>query len=259
MKINSGLIILFCFLPAWLFSQPSKPSAQAQQGVAVIELFTSQGDINSPAADKILSEIIADAEKNNKEIYCLSMHVDFWNRYGWMDPFSNLKYTRRLTNYTSVLEMKETYTPLMLLNGRTVLPVSDKNKVMENIESALLKNALYKPDFSYTIFNDTLDVSYNIGGTVTPGKSGSNKYVNVAVVEKGLSTAVTKGDNNGKTLKNDNVTRLFYTTDLKTAKGLIRIPLKAMKPGVNKKLILFVQEKSTKKVLGAASVPFQTR
>lgn len=245
--------LVFCF-PA--FAQNLKPAPAAYPGVAVIELFTSQGDINSPAADKLLSEIIADAEKNNQQVFCLSMHVDFWNRYGWKDPFSSFKFTNRLTNYTSVLGQKETYTPFMLMNGRTVLPVESKEKVLDLIKTSLATSVPMLPEFTFQIFDDTLDISYEVKSAVITGKSGSDKYINVAIVEKGLSTKVGKGDNEGKTLRNDNVTRLFYSADLKTQKGLLRVPLKKLSPGLNKSIIIFIQEKSNRKVLGAASLLF---
>ncbi len=252
-------ILIFCCLPLWLIAQQSKPVKTTYPGIVVIELFTSQGDINSPAADQVLSDIIADYDKKNKNVYCLSMHVDFWNRYGWMDPYSNLKYTRRLTNYTSILGMKETYTPFMILNGRTVLPISDKKKIMENIATGLSINALVKPDFTFSVFDDTLDISYDLAATLPANKSGSDKYINIAIVEKGLATIVTKGDNQGKILKNDNVTRLFFTTDLKTSKGLIRMPLRSVKPDLNKSIILYIQEKSTKKIIGASASVFTVK
>lgn len=252
------LLFFFLLFPLPVFSQNAKEATPSPSypGVAVVELFTSQGDINCPPADQLLSEIILDAEKNNKPVYCLSMHVDFWNRYGWKDPFSSLKYTNRLTNYTSVLGMKETYTPLMIVNGRTTLDGADRKKAFDVIAAELSKKAALQPEFTYQIFDDTLDITYNINAALVPGKAGSDKYVNVAIVEKSLSTKVTKGDNAGKTLKNDNVTRLFYTTDLKTAKGLLRIPIKSIKPGANKTIILFVQDKGTRKVLGAIEKGF---
>jgi len=249
-------IILLIFLSATLHSDSFCQVSQHSDGVVVIELFTSQGDINCPPADKLLSEIILNAEKNNKPVYCMSMHVDFWNRFGWADPFSSLKYTKRLQNYTSVLGMKETYTPFMLINGRTVVEVSDSKKANDIINKELNAPAKLHPDFKWEVFDDTLDITYNINSEITSGKSGSDKYINVAIVEKGLKTKVEKGDNAGKTLTNDNVTRLFHTTDLKTQKGLIRIPLKSQKPGESKNIILFIQEKSTKKVLGASMVKF---
>ncbi|MDQ3051811.1 MAG: DUF1223 domain-containing protein [Bacteroidota bacterium] len=249
-------LLLFLFLPLLATAQVNTASSSLYKGVAVIELFTSQGDINSPEADKLLSEIITDAEKNNKPVFCLSMHVDFWNRYGWKDPFSSFRFTNRLTNYTSVLGQKETYTPFMLLNGRQVLPVNEPQKVFDLIKAGLTTPAVMIPEFTFQIFNDTLDIMYDVQAPAITGKSGSDRYINVAVVEKSLSTKVEKGDNEGKTLRNDNVTRLFYTTDLKTQKGLLRVPLKKLSPGLNKSIIIFIQEKSNRKVLGASSQLF---
>ncbi len=256
MCIKNLLLFSFLLMYCQAFSQNQKASPAAYPGVAVIELFTSQGDINSPAADKLLSEIIADAEKNNQQVFCLSMHVDFWNRYGWKDPFSSFKFTNRLTNYTSVLGLKETYTPFMLLNGRTVLPVESKAKVFDMIKTSLATSVPMQPEFTFQIFDDTLDISYEVQSAVITGKSGSDKYINVAIVEKNLSTKVEKGDNEGKTLRNDNVTRLFYSSDLKTQKGLLRVPLKKISPGLNKSIIIYIQEKSDRKVLGATSMLF---
>src|SRR4030095_9947396 len=170
--MSSKLLILLLFTPIILFSQEAKPVQSNYPGVAVIELFTSQGDINSPPADLMLSEIISDAEKRNLPVYCMSMHVDFWNRYGWKDPFSAFKYTNRLTNYTSVLGMKETYTPFMILNGRTALPVTDRKKVFEIIAAELQKKSTVHPEFTYQVFDDTLDISYDMKNVITPGKSG---------------------------------------------------------------------------------------
>ncbi len=186
----------------------------------------------------------------------MSMHVDFWNRYGWKDPFSSLKYTKRLMNYTSVLGMKETYPPFMILNGRVVLPEKDGKKISGLIKNEVEKSSKYHPGFTYQVFDDTLDVSYKLNPSGT-GKNFSNLYVNIAIVEEGLVTEVTKGDNEGKTLKNDNVTRLFFIANVASEKGLIRVPLNKFKPGSNKTVILFVQDKKTHAVQGAAATPFR--
>ncbi|MFN5223944.1 MAG: DUF1223 domain-containing protein, partial [Bacteroidota bacterium] len=86
----------------------------SQNKFAVVDLFTSQGDINCPEADKLLSEL---NKQSADGVYCISLHVDFWNRFGWKDPFSSLKHTRRLTNYSSVAKERETYTPYFVVNG----------------------------------------------------------------------------------------------------------------------------------------------
>ncbi len=253
MRVISVTIFLIAFIINFVNAQDK---ASPNSGVVVVELFTSQGDINSPPADKLLSEVITDAEKNNKPVYCISMHVDFWNRFGWKDPFSSLMYTRRLTNYTSILKEKETFTPYIIINGTKSVAGTDRKKVLETIESELKKPASVIPEFTYTIFDDTLDITYDSHLKSVSGKSGNDKYIYVVVVEKGLSTKVTKGDNTGKTLVNDNVSRLFFSTDLKSSKGVVRVPLKKIKPGINKSIIFFIQEKSTRKILGASSRKF---
>jgi hypothetical protein len=225
-------------------------------GVAVIELFTSQGDINSPKADALLSNIISEASKNQSRVFCISMHVDFWNRFGWKDPFSSFRFTNRLKNYTSILGKKETYTPFMLLNGKTELPVNNPTAAKELIKNALNTAVLMEPEFTYQVFDDTLDISYDVKENISSNKEGSDKYLNVAIIESGLITDVTKGDNEGKQLHNDNVCRLFFSADLKLQKGVIRVPLKSVKPGNNKNIILYIQNKSDRKVVGASSAAF---
>jgi len=184
------------------------------------------------------------------------MHVDFWNRFGWTDPFSSLKYTNRLQNYSSAFGDKETYTPRFIINGKSTSDNPEHKKISENISKEISAKALMTPEFTYQIFDDTLDLTYNINYDLKQNKSGSTYYINFVVVEKNLDTKVTKGDNAGKTLRNDNVARFFYTKDLSTSKGILRIPFKKIKPGPNKSIIVFIQDKKNKSVVGASSIAF---
>lgn len=245
------LTVLFPFMGM------AQQGAKTVPGFAVVELFTSQGDINCPQADKILSDVIADAEKNNKPVYCISLHVDFWNRFGWKDPFSGLRYTRRLQNYSSAFADKETYTPRFIINGKPVPDNPDSKKITEVIRKELSANALMNPEFSFEIFDDTLDIIYNMNFDFKKSRAGSDYYINAVIVEKALSTKVTKGDNAGKTLMNDNVSRLFYTTNLQSPKGVLRVPLRGQKKSENKSLIVFVQDKKSKEIVGANMIEFK--
>jgi len=252
-KISKLTLLIFLFT----INAFSQTANKTFPGVAVVELFTSQGDINCPKADKMLSDLVADAEKNNKPVFCISQHVDFWNRYGWQDPFSSLKYTNRLQNYSSVFGDKETYTPRFIINGKSTPDNPDSKVLSEQIAKELSAKALMNPEFTYVIFDDTLDLTYNANFDLKKNKSGSTFYINVVVVEKDLNTKVTKGDNAGKTLRNDNVARFFYTTDLKASKGLLRIPFKKIKPGPGKSMIVFIQDKKSKNIVGASSLEFK--
>jgi hypothetical protein len=236
-----------------LFAQSS--TINKQQGIAVVELFTSQADINSPPADLVFSQLIAQYEKN-ENVFFLSMHVDFWNRFGWKDPYSSFKFTNRLKNYSSVFGDKEIYTPFMIVNGDKKVNAANKNEIKAAIEDNLKNKASFSPLISYSIFDDTLDVSYDLQAAVINKKSGSDMYINFAITERSSTTKVTAGDNAGKTLSNQNVTILFNSFNLNAAKGIIRIPLKQVKPSAGRRLIVFVQEKRTRKITGAGSVEF---
>ena len=78
--LKNGFIFLLIALNSLdLFSQDNK-------GFAIVELFTSEGNAQSPDADKLLSEIGKEAKLSGKNVYCLKYHVDYWNKLGWKDP-----------------------------------------------------------------------------------------------------------------------------------------------------------------------------
>ncbi len=222
----------------------------SQNKFVVVELFTSQGDINSPEADKILSEL---NKQSANGVYCISLHVDFWNRFGWKDPFSSLKHTRRLANYSSVSGEKETYTPYFVVNG---IPVKS-NAVKQEVSKQISLARDLSLTASFQLFDDTLDLSYNLTGLEKIKKQASAYYLNVVIVEKPLDTKVTAGDNKGKTLRNDHATLMFHTVNIKAAKSLSRIPIKRISKSAGRKLIVFVQDKQSKRVVAATMMPYE--
>src|ERR1700759_3274929 len=74
---------------------PGQPPAG---GVAVVELFTSQGCSSCPPADRLLSKLAQDSRYQGKVIP-LSFHVDYWNSIGWQDPFSSARWSERQRAY----------------------------------------------------------------------------------------------------------------------------------------------------------------
>jgi hypothetical protein len=88
-------------------------SAQANAGNVrgVVEIFTSQGCSDCPAADRAFSGVI-----NNNGVLGLAWHVDYWDYLGWRDTFSSAQATARQANYG-----QGQYTPEVIVNGTTVI------------------------------------------------------------------------------------------------------------------------------------------
>src|ERR1700735_2090435 len=57
------------------------------KGFAVIELFTSEGCSSCPPADQLIARV--QEEDSGKQVYILAYHVDYWDRQGWKDTFSD--------------------------------------------------------------------------------------------------------------------------------------------------------------------------
>ncbi len=96
-------------------SSSIKEIPEDTKGFALLELFTSEGCSSCPAADALLAKIQQEAQ--GKPIYVLAYHVDYWDRLGWKDIFSNRDFTRRQNEYGGWMNLNSVYTPQVVING----------------------------------------------------------------------------------------------------------------------------------------------
>jgi hypothetical protein len=173
------------------------------KGFAVVELFTSEGCSSCPPADDILRGL---ADREN--VMALSFHVTYWNRLGWADPFSKPEFDERQYNYGSYFQLNSVYTPQLVINGEVEMVGSQGNKIEKELTKTNEKKTDLKVELSKTITDKKLTINYKIN------KILENKVLNLAIVERNITTKVLRGENGGRTLKHDNVVRFFKTVKM---------------------------------------------
>src|SRR4026208_2201496 len=78
----------------------NKKVTKEKDGFALVELFTSEGCSSCPAADVILEEV--QKKYRDKSVLVVGYHVDYWDKLGWKDAFSNSLFTRRQEYYSNI-------------------------------------------------------------------------------------------------------------------------------------------------------------
>src|SRR5208282_2701283 len=107
-----------------IFSYGAQPASPV-----VVELFTSQGCSDCPAADALISGWGRE-EFVRGRVLPLSFDVDYWNYLGWKDVFSLPSYSSRQRRYASALGVG-VYTPQMIVAGRSAFVGSDRTKAAQ--------------------------------------------------------------------------------------------------------------------------------
>ncbi|MEP6615990.1 MAG: DUF1223 domain-containing protein [Ginsengibacter sp.] len=229
-------------------SSTSMPQGKIQQeakiggGFAVLELFTSQGCSSCPPADKLLSKI-----RSEKNVYALSFHVDYWNRLGWKDPFSDPAFSARQSAYASSLGSENVYTPQLVVNGREEMIGSDENKIEKAIEKFKAERTGTQLTIDSVKTGDSkISVTYTVDGNVI------NSVLQVALIQNSATTSIRSGENRGLQITNNNIVRTLTTIKL-NSNGTGHTVIQSL-PGIQWKelsVIMYVQELNTQKITAA--------
>ena len=215
----------------------------------VVELFTSEGCSSCPPADDILRGL---AEQDN--VMALSFHVTYWNRLGWKDPFSQPEFDARQYQYGSYFKLNGVYTPQVVINGAAEMVGSRRAQ----IESEISKENAHDTDFEIDLTTDLKDKKLTTRFKIN--KKTENKVLNIALVERNIETKVLRGENEGRTLKHDNVVRLFKTIKLasdtepalSSDRGGIDFMLQADFKTKDCSIIAYLQDEKNMKIVAAA-------
>ncbi|HLW81730.1 MAG TPA: DUF1223 domain-containing protein [Candidatus Acidoferrales bacterium] len=234
---------------------PNSATASAAKPV-VVELFTAEGCSDCPPAEALALRM----EKQpipGVDLIVLEEHVDYWNQYGWYDPFSSAASTARQDEYVRKTKSPTPYTPEMVIDGQAQFPGANVDKAQAAIDAAAKE-----PDTSVTITEDNLNAKGDGEFKITVGKldgSAPRNEVEVwlAVTEDGLHSAVKAGENAGHTLYHAAVVRYLHKIGAVQDAGFsgdARVKINSHWDRKNINIVAFVQDKKSLKIIGAAQV-----
>lgn len=229
---------------------PGAAPASARKSV-VVELFTSEGCSSCPPADQLLGRLRQEANANGAEVIPLGFHVDYWNSSSWSDRFSSAAYSRRQEDYARSFHIDGPYTPQMVINGEAEFVGSSAGHAYQAIAQA----GAQAPAAEVEITPAGHD------SVVVKVKSSQPGDVLLAVTEDNLVTRVGGGENDGRTLRHSAVVRDFRRVgQVKDGAFSATIPV-TIRPDWKRddlRVVAFVQDGGSERILGAASRPFKS-
>jgi hypothetical protein len=239
-QIMPVFILVFCSGSVSVDHHKNKTIATSNN-IVVLELFTSQGCSSCPPADRLLG-----AYTSREDIAALSFHVDYWNKLGWKDPFSDHLFSARQENYATSSGF-DVYTPQVIINGEKEMVGSEENKIAETIKQFQKQQSSSKLIMDeIKTDNNKVSITYSLQGKF------NNSVVNVALVQNKITTSIKAGENKGVTLTNYNVVRNFKT--MKSFVAEKNTTTMDIVSGVDKKdlsIILFLQDITSHKIYAA--------
>lgn len=176
----------------------------------------------------------------------LALHVDYWNYLGWKDEFSSPLFSQRQEFYAQAFKLGSSYTPQMVVDGRTEFTGSNLGKAANAITEAAKiqkgKIELVEKDGKLTV-------------KIADLPAHENASVYLAIAEDNLVTKVARGENSGKTLEHQSVVRELRVIGVldssrKSFETETALQFNQNWKRENIKAVVFVQENASRKIFG---------
>jgi hypothetical protein len=266
MKFILGAVS-FVFLAVWMVFAVRQTNTQAGAAVqkpgltrtpVLVELFTSEGCSSCPPAEALLATLYKDQPVDGADVIALEEHVDYWDDLGWRDPFSSPEWTRRQREYAAAFRNGSVYTPQMIVDGQAEFVGSRRRQSEKEVSDRARRS---KTEVMVTPSGSGADGTplFSVRVGILTGATGDDLVeIWLAVAENNLQSRVTGGENAGEYLRHTSVLRTLRKIGMAESHKDLSFsdqPLVQLDPGwkrENTRVIVFVQERKSRKILGAA-------
>ncbi len=204
-------------------------------GPVVVELFTSQGCNSCPPADALLGELA-----RRPDVLALALHVTYWNYLGWQDRFAQAQFDQRQHDYVRLLQLGSAYTPQMVVNGARDVVGSQRGAVDRALARAAHPAAI-------AIHHDGQTLALALPALDRP----CDCQLWLFGVRPAAATAVGRGENAGKTLREYRVVRVMHSLGRWRGEArALRVETGAM-PGDVTVYAVVAQQRATGRIVAA--------
>jgi len=261
MKQPYSLKLLLCLAIFLAAARDSDAQSEARRSPVVVELFTSEGCSTCPPADALLLKLEKEQSIAGTEVIALELHVDYWNHQGWLDPFSSADWTARQQVYMAAFKQDGEYTPQMVVDGRAQFVGSRMNEATQAIARAA-REAKTKVEIVEEKSEKKDELRFRVEvGKLEGSTNGDTAEIWLAVTERGLYSTVERGENAGRELYHAAVVRQLRkigTAGERQSPAFLTSAQMKLKPAwilKNLVVVAMIQEKKTRRILGASALP----
>lgn len=225
----------------------------------VVELFTSEGCSSCPPADDLLARLQSAQPVVGADIIVLSQHVDYWNRLGWVDPFSSPLFSTRQQEYARALGHPGVYTPQVIVDGRYEAVGHDREAVRTAVTRAQHDQKIpLSVEFARARDGSPsgwVDVRFDAA------QAAAASWLTIAITEDHVSSQVQRGENARRRLQHTGVVRHLLRLPREATVAGARetiaatemVPLSPDWVPANLRAVAFLQRSTAGPIVGAGS------
>jgi hypothetical protein len=185
----------------------------------------------------------------------LSEHVDYWNHLGWKDPFSSQLFSARQQDYGRMFHLETVFTPQMVVNGAVQFNGSNRARAEDEI-----RKAAQAPHATVELERVSTSIVHFKVSNLPQSTRDADLFL--AISEPYVATDVRDGENAGRRLQHVGVVRSLNGVghlDSKKAPAYSADAKITLRPEWHvqvAQIVLFVQDRATRRIIGAATLHF---
>lgn len=128
--MNPARLLAFALIALAASAVGAAAQTQGRRAEAVVELYTSQGCVQCPRANRLLGSYTREAG-----VLGLTFPVGIWDYLGWQDTLARPEFSSRQRAYSERLRERRR-TPQLVLNGARLVSAADWDNARAAVEGA---------------------------------------------------------------------------------------------------------------------------